>query len=607
MAKVRYKGRIALLAVAILAVFTGIGIRLTQLHLHPAEWIFQPIREGRLLEQKLVGNRGRIVDRNGEILAMDLSAYHVVIDPVDIIRNGHPGAVRDCLIEALHLQPDELERFNRALADADQRYVRVRKYVPGYQLKQFERRAYGVNYSPEAAGGGATNIFLRGLVLEETPVRNYPKGALMAHVVGFANHEGVGSAGIEMQFDDYLRGGEGIRVSKKDGRRREIYITRTVDIEPEDGADVMLTLDQHLQYVTEQTIEEMCRESHARAAWAIVMQVRTGEVLAMASYPTYDLNRFGKAPEEWRRNRAISYNYEPGSTMKAAVIASALDQGIVKETDLIDCENGYWVYGGKSLKDSHAEGILSVADVIKVSSNIGAAKIALMMGDQLLYDSLKKFHFGDRLQIGIPGEEAGIFYSPAHWSKISATRIGMGHEIAATALQVLSMMNTIANNGVQMRPMLVKRITAPDGTVLKTFEPEQMGRPISPPTSRRMRELLARVTEEGGTGTKASVEGYRVAGKTGTAQKIRPAAEGGGYYEKNFVVSFAGFLPVERPEISIIVVADDPGSYTESGRKVQYYGGTVCGPAFKRIAEQTVRYLRVSSGGDKIYVARPEL
>jgi cell division protein FtsI (penicillin-binding protein 3) len=358
--------------------------------------------------------------------------------------------------------------------------------------------------------------------------------------------------------------------------------------------------------VTENAIEKMCRDFHAKAGWAIVQRVRTGELLAMASFPTYDLNRYGKAPAEWRRNRAIAFNYEPGSTMKAGVIAAALDHQIVTETDMVDCENGYWVYGGKALRDSHGEGEISVADVIKFSSNIGTAKIALQMGNQLLYDSLKKFHFGTRLGLGLPGEEAGIFYSPKHWSKISITRIGMGHEIGVTALQVVSMMSAIAFNGVQMKPMLIKRVTAPDGTVLLEYEPEKLGSPIRPATARRMQKLLARVTEKGGTGTKARVEGYSVAGKTGTAQKIKPAAEGGGYYAKNFISSFVGFLPVENPEICIIVVADDPGEYTESGRKIKYYGGTVCGPTFREIAEFAVRYLRISPEGSRVYVARPE-
>ena len=601
MAEVRYKGRIAVLSAVVLLMFAGIGFRLAMLHLRPEGWVREPIEEGRMFEIKPVGSRGRIVDRNGEILAMDLATYHVYADPMYISKHGDADAVCRTLSAEFHLPESALRE---KLADPARQYVRIKKYVPGHQLTRFARRAMGVNYTlPHPVEGGKTNIYLRGVKLEEAPIRTYPKGPLMAHVVGFANQEGTGSAGVELRMDDYLQGREGHRVSKQDGRRHEIYSAREVDIPPQDGATVYLTLDQQLQYVTEKTIEKMCREFEAEAAWAIVQHVRTGEILAMASYPTYDLNRFSTAPPEWMRNNAIGFNYEPGSTMKAAVIASALDHGIVKEDDLIDCEDGYWVYGGRKLEDSHGEGVIPVKDVIKYSSNIGTAKIALMMGEQLLYDSLKAFHFGDRLGVGIPGEEGGIFYSPKNWSKISVTRIGMGHEIAATALQVVSMMSAIAYNGVQMQPYLVRKVEAADGSVLEENEPQEIGRPISPQAARRMQKLLGRVTEEGGTGTRAQVEGYTVGGKTGTAQKINPE---GGYFQKNFTSSFVGFLPVENPEIAIIVVADDPGTFTENGRKIGYYGGTVCAPAFSEIAEFAVRYLRIAPDGNRIYVARPE-
>ncbi len=601
MAEVRFKSRVVFLASVVVLVFSGIAVRLAFLHLKPAEWVTQPLRTGRMFETKPMGSRGRIVDRNGDILAMDLAAYHVYIDPKYIAEHGDAALVARYLSEEFRIPEAELAE---KLSQTGRQYVRVKKFVPGHQLNQFRRRAFGLEYTPD---GSSTNIYLRGVGLEEAPIRKYPNGPLMAHVVGFANQEGDGSAGVELRMDEYLRGKEGHRVSKKDGKRREIYSARTVDIKPEDGATVMLTLDQHLQYFVEKTVEQTCRDFNAKAAWAIVQNVRTGEILAMASFPTYDLNRYAQAPAEWRRNRAISFNYEPGSTMKAAVVAAALDTGTVEESDVFDCENGYWVYGGKALRDSHGEGELPVADIIKVSSNIGTAKIALEMGNQLIYDSLKKFQFGRRLHVGLPGEEGGIFYSPKNWSKISITRIAMGHEIGVTALQVISMMSAIAYNGVQMQPMLIKKVIAPDGAVLEEYQPAVLGRPIRPETARRMQQMLARVVmEEGGTGRKARVEGYTVAGKTGTAQKIRPREEGGGYYQKNFTSSFVGFLPVESPELAIIVVADDPGEYTESGRKINYYGGTVCGPAFKAIAEFAVRYLRIAPEGTRIYVAGPE-
>ncbi len=605
MAEVRFKGRIAVLAVVVLLVFAAVGGRLALLHLRPADWVLEPIAESRMFEWNPAANRGRIVDRNNRILAMDTPAYHVYADPKYIAEHGDADTV--CKYLSMEFRMPEAE-IREILSDTTRQYKVLKKYVPGNQLRRFKRRNLGLDYTPAALVDGVeTNVYLKGVKLAEVPVRKYPNGPLMAHVVGFSNLEGQGSAGIEQRMDEFLRGTKGLRRGQVDGSGKEIYRTRELDLPPEDGATVVLALDTWLQYQVETIIENTCREFNAKAVWAIVQHVRTGEILAMASFPTYDPNRYSKAPPEWLRNRAIGFNYEPGSTMKAAVIAAALDNGIVKETDVFDCENGYWVYGGKSLRDSHGLGELTVADIVKFSSNIGTAKIALEMGDQLVYDSLRKFHFGEKLGIGLPGEEGGIFYSPKQWSKISITRIGMGHEIGVTALQVLSMMNAIAYNGVQMQPILVKKVVASDGTVLQENLPEEIGRPINPVAARRMQALLARVvSEDDGTGTKARVEGYTVAGKTGTAQKIRPKEEGGGYYEKNFTSSFVGFLPVENPEIGIIVVADDPGEYSENGRKTKYFGGTVCGPAFKEIATKAVEYLRIAPGGNRIYVARPE-
>lgn len=601
MSEVRNKGRIVILALLVVSAFIGIGARLFVVQLNPEAWVLEPMKNNQR-EMIPVGSRGAIVDRNGEILALDVPAYHVGIDPADINRYGDPEAVIRCLSSEFRIPARQLRDL---LADTNDRYEPIRKFLPESRLTHFKAvpEKFGVEYfPPNVTDGGPTNIFLRGVTLEETSMRDYPKRQLMSHVVGFSNAEGDGCAGIELVMDEYLKGKEGRRVSTRDGRRQEIYGTRIVDTPPEDGATVYLTLDQQLQYAVEDVLQRMRDEFQAKAVWAIVQRVDTGEILAMASYPNYDLNRFSQTPEEWMRNRAISVNYEPGSVMKAAAISGALDNRIVKENDPIDCENGYWVYARRALRDSHGMGIMSVADVIKHSSNIGTAKIALAMGDRLLYTRLKAFRFGERLGVGLPGEEAGIFYSPTspNWSKLSITRIGMGQGIAVTSLQMLSMMNAIANDGTQMKPYVVSKVVAPDGTVVVENKPEDLGNPLTVRTARQMQRLLARVTEDDGTAPKAQVEGYTVAGKTGTAQKANPT---GGYYEKNFVASFAGFLPAEDPQIGIIVVADDPGTINaQTGRKENYYGGTVCGPAFSEIAEFAVRYLKIAPDGNRVYV-----
>ena len=561
-----YRGRTILASVMITAVFAGLGVRLAFLHLEPSPETLQRIERGRHLKEERLAPRGKILDRTGNILAADIAARHLCADPKFMKEHGSITNACDAISSLLHMNRSEVWTL---LDQPSRQYVRIKKYMQERTLEPLRA------------------LNLKGVMFEETSMRNYPKGALAAHVIGFSNREGVGGAGVELEVNSFLQGTTGLRVSQKDGHRREIYPLRTVDIEPEPGADVYLTIDQQVQYFAEKVLDDLVAEFQPQGAWAIVQNVRSGEILAMASWPTYNPNRYNTAPEEWKRNRAVQWGYEPGSVMKAVIIASAIDQGCVHPRDVFDCEGGRWMYGGRALKDSHAEGLLSVADILKVSSNIGAAKIALQMGNQKVHQSLKNFGFGSRTGLDLPGEEAGILWPVNKWSKISITRLAMGHEINVTALQMLSALSAIANDGVRMRPYVIRKITDADGeTVLETL-PTELGRPIRADTAKTMRRLLARVTQPGGTGTKAAVRGYSVAGKTGTAQKVN--LEEGGYYAHKYVASFAGFLPVENPAISIIVVADDPQG--------KHYGGSVCGPAFQKIADQTVRYLRISPQG----------
>lgn len=562
----KYKGRTNLTALLIAAVFAGLGIRLAFLHLQPSEETRARLDRGRRLEQESRGPRGRILDRRGQILALDISAKHIAADPKFILEHGDIQAVCEALCQHLPVsRPDVWKKLDQP----ERQYVRIQKFVRDKTVAPLRE------------------LHLKGLIFEDVAIREYPKGVLGAHVIGFSNHEGVGSAGIELRMNSYLQGSTGLRISQKDGRRREIYSRRTVNIEPQPGADVYLTIDQQIQHFAEEALDDIQAEFGPKGAWAIVQDVRSGEILAMASLPTYNLNRFSSAPAEWMRNRTINYTYEPGSTMKAVVIASALDRGTVRATDVFDCENGIWYYGGKPLHDSHREGLLSVADILKKSSNIGAAKIALQMGDEAVYQSLRSFGFGAQTGIALPGEDAGIVWPTDRWSKISITRLAMGHEVLVTSMQILSAVSTIANEGIRMRPLIVSKVVDAKGDTILDPLPEEIGRPIRRETAVLMRRLLARVTQPGGTGTKAALPGYLVAGKTGTAQKVN--LEEGGYYSSKYIASFVGFLPVENPAISIIVVADDPQG--------SHYGGTVCGPAFRKIADRTVRYLRIPPEG----------
>ncbi|MBN2302556.1 MAG: penicillin-binding protein 2, partial [Lentisphaerae bacterium] len=413
-------------------------------------------------------------------------------------------------------------------------------------------------------------------------VRYYPHNDFMCHVLGFVNYEGIGSSGVEQLLDKYLRGCPGVIESNVNAFRQELYTQRNIYIPALEGADVFLNLDQNIQHIVEKSLDAVMERHKAKAAWAIVQRVRTGELLGMACRPSFNLNDFYRTKPEYLLNRAIGNIYEPGSTFKAGIIAMAIDRGCVSPDTIFDCENGEWKYGGRVLRDHHNYAKLTVADILKKSSNIGAAKIALTLGDRRMYEGLKAFGLGQALGIDLPGEEKGILHPASTWSKISPTRIAIGQGVAVTALQMLGLMCAIGNDGFLMRPHVVQSVVGKDGTVLLDPKPEVLARPISSESAAMMRDLLARVTENGGTGMRARVEGYKVAGKTGTAQK----AIAGGYSETAYVASFVGFLPADDPEIGIIVVVDEPQPI--------HTGGAVAGPVFSEIAGQTVRYLDIS-------------
>jgi cell division protein FtsI (penicillin-binding protein 3) len=383
-------------------------------------------------------------------------------------------------------------------------------------------------------------------------------------------------------MDRFLRGTAGFVKGTKDGLRRELYSKRESFVPSLAGADVDLTIDQYVQYIVEQALDDAMVEHSAKGAWAIVQRVRTGELLAMASRPAYDLNAFGDAKRDAQLNRALGAVYEPGSTMKAVVFSAVLNERLVTPDTVIDCENGSWVYGRRALRDYHPHGLLSVADGLKKSSNILSAKLALKLKPRWLYRYYQAFGFGERLGVDLPGEERGILHAPDRWSRITPTRIAIGQGVAVTAVQMLSAFCAIANGGVLMRPYVIDNVRARDGKLLYQRRPEAIGRPISPQTAATMRYLLARVTEDGGTGKRAAIRGFRVAGKTGTAQKPIP----GGYSDKDHYASFVGFLPAEAPQIGIIVVIDEP--------QPVHTGGRVAAPVFKKIASQTIRYLDIA-------------
>lgn len=335
------------------------------------------------------------------------------------------------------------------------------------------------------------------------------------------------------------------------------------------GADIQLTLDKNIQQYVEQALEAAMTNFHPQAAWAIVEEVRTGAILAMASLPNSE------------PNRATGMVFEPGSIFTVGVVAAALNEGRIATNDLFDCENGSWTYGGKPVKDFHPYGILDVTGILRKSSNIGAAKIAVQLGPKDLQNYLKSFGFGRTTGLEVTDEESGALNPPSKWSKVSLVRLAMGHEVAVTALQMLNVLCCIGNDGLLMKPHLVRQVVNKDGVILLKTKPEALGQPITARTAELMRLMLTEVTREGGTGTRAAVPGYNVAGKTGTAEKIVD----GHYLESENIASFMGLLPAERPEIGIIVVLDNPRPLRT--------GSISAAPVFAQIAAAVAGHLGI--------------
>jgi cell division protein FtsI (penicillin-binding protein 3)/stage V sporulation protein D (sporulation-specific penicillin-binding protein) len=353
---------------------------------------------------------------------------------------------------------------------------------------------------------------------------------------------------------------------------------------PRDGYQVHLTVDLNLQNIVENEIDAAMREYNPQKATIILMRPQTGEILAMANRPNFDLNLRADAKPEQMKNRAIIDMMEPGSTFKIVTAAAALNERKVRPDTTIFCENGIWNFGGRPLHDHRAYGELSVQDILVKSSNIGAAKLAVSIGEQKFYEYIRRFGFGDRTGIELPGEIPGVIRPPQSWSKISITRIPMGHEVAVTPLQMTVAMATIANGGKLVTPRIVKSVTTSEGKIVSTFSPVVLRQVISPETAAQVGNALRGVVSDRGTAAAAAVPGFSISGKTGTAQKVDPK---GGYEQGKYVVSFSGYLPSEHPEFVGLVVLDD----AKTSRPELNYGGLVAGPIFAHIAEKAARYL----------------
>lgn len=530
-----------------------LGGRLFFLQVLQGEVYQQQALEQRLRELYIQPSRGTIYDREGRKLAFDISVDSVVANPVQVTEKEQTARQ---LAEILNLEQEEV----LAKLSSEVSFVWIRRKIEA-DLAQRIRE-----------------LNLPGIYLVEETKRYYPEGAVAANVIGFAGIDNQGLEGIEVTYDNFLRGSRGRVLGEATGIGTDIPDGFKKYIPSQDGHNLFLTIDKVIQYIVERQLDRIMLEYQPKAAVIIVTNPRTGEVLAMGVRPTYDPNDPLANPDNWR-NLAIWYNYEPGSTFKIVTAAAALEEGVVSARDSFFC-GGAITVAGSSIGCVSAHGDQSLAEVIKNSCNVGFVTIGQRLGRDAFYRYIEGFGFGKPTGIPLPGEEGGILLPRNRVGPVELANNAFGHGIAVTPIQMISMVGAIANDGILLQPQIVREIYDHEGNLVQGFTPRAVGQVVSRQTARELAGYLQEVIADG-TGRGAAVEGYNLAGKTGTAQKIID----GRYASDKHVASFVGFGPVEDPQLAVLVVVDEP--------KGAYYGGLVAAPAFSAIMAECLPYLGI--------------
>ena len=553
------RGRRYVLLLVMLCGFAVVLFRLVNLQVLQAAELTAKADRQHQKTVSLEGARGTIVDRHGKVLAMNMEVPSVFGIPTAL---ESPAKTARSLSPVLHIRTDELEKKLRQ----DRSFVWLaRKLDPeqGHRLEHMPMEGIG-------------------LVMEGR--RFYPKGPLLAHVLGFAGMDGEGLEGIERRYESQLHGEKRVVILQRDAMGRTVFPKGQAEQAPAAGHSLVITIDEVIQYIAEKELEEAVTKARAKSGTVIVLDPQTGAVLALAISPRFDPNAVAALTADRWRNRALTDAYEPGSTMKALVAAAALEEKVMKPSTMLYGENGRMTIANTVIHDHEKLGWMTFAQVIQKSSNIGAAKTGMALGDQRLYRYLQAFGFGQKTEIDLPGEAGGLVKHPREWGRRSLASISMGQEIGVTPIQMVSAVAALANGGVLMKPYVVSEVRDAQGKPLRQILPQVKRRVVSPETARTVTSILEGVVTDG-TGAKAAIPGFRVAGKTGTAQKIDPRT--GAYSSTLFVGSFVGFVPADNPRLAMIVVIDEPQG--------ESWGGTVAAPVFRRVGEQVLNYLGVSS------------
>jgi cell division protein FtsI (penicillin-binding protein 3) len=554
------KVRVVACGVVLLGLAFVVGRRAFQLQVREAAQLREWAENNYLRETEITPRRGRILDRRNTELASTADLDSVYCNPRQLafVDDAVPRLAR-----ALHMDRRELEK--QLGAHKSQYFAWLKRRV-----------------SPEESKA-ALALNLPGVGTRREPRRVYPNGELASTVIGHAGLEGRGLDGLELQYDQSLRGSGMEVMGIRDRFGRDLLVEGSVDSSATAGKDLVLTLDKYLTYVTERALLEAVQKHGAKAATSVMMDPQTGEILAMASVPGYNPNNPADAAERGARNRAITDAYEPGSIMKTVTFAAAFEAGKLRPTDMFDCQLGRMQVGKYTIRDDHPKGILSAAEVFKYSSNIGTVKIARRVGKEGLGQMIDRLGFGHPTGVGLPGERRGIVKPAARWGEIEFATNAFGQGLTVTPLQMAAAYSTIASGGMYHPPRLAVRTIGPDGHSEELPLAENARPParvLSERTCKTMLEVMQGVTEDG-TAKLAAIPGYPVAGKTGTAQKVTA----GRYDPSKYLAAFVGIVPADNPRVVIAVMVDEPHGV--------HYGGVVAAPVFKEIAEAALRYLGV--------------
>jgi cell division protein FtsI (penicillin-binding protein 3) len=568
-----FRARIALLGVCVMCVAMLVVVRAFHVQISTGDRLREMAEDQHLRHLRVSPRRGAIYDRHGAELAVSADVDSVYANPRRLkAMEQDPTTVARSIAKVLDVDPQQLAKR----LGADRYFVWIeRRVTPNEATRIRELDIPGIELTTEAR-------------------RYYPNRHLAAHLVGFADIDGRGIEGIELAYEDRLRGSDRRVEAIRDRRGHVVFADDMEDDRTIQGQSVVLTIDKAIQHIAERELALGVRTFEARGGSVVVMDPSTGEILALANYPPFNPNEPSKHPTAHRRNRAVVDRFEPGSTVKPFTMAAALTAGAVKPNQSINCENGVTRMGGRLLHDAHPYEWLTPTQILAYSSNIGTAKIAQDLGKKDLYRGFRRFGFGEPTGLGVPGETAGILRHYRRWYEIDTAAVSFGQGMSVTNVQLATAMSAIANGGRLMQPMLVRRMSDGHGATIEENKPRVRRQVVPRRVAKLVGQMLTAVTEPGGTAIEAAVNGYLVAGKTGTAQKADYVH--GGYAKDKWLASFIGFAPADRPSVVISVVIDEP--------VIAHYGGTVAGPVFRRIAEVTLRHMGIAPEGRQAVLAK---